>query len=65
MSARQLIFTLALFGVFSAPAAASARAQDAPSPDAPPVTMAACPLISMLYLCALSIAVTPEDSGVA
>ena len=30
-----------------APLAASARAVAAPSPDAPPVTIAACPLISM------------------
>src|SRR5690242_7603481 len=30
-----------------APAAASARAVAAPRPDAPPVTIAACPLISM------------------
>ena len=30
-----------------APAAARARAVAAPSPDAPPVTMAACPLVSI------------------
>ena len=46
-----------------APAAASVRAQAAPRPEAPPVTMAACPLTSIsLYPSAL---ITREDSGIA
>ena len=50
-----------------APAAASARAVAAPRPDAPPVTIAACPLISMSSIPsgALSMAMTRDDSGVA
>ena len=49
-----------------APAAASARAVAAPRPDAPPVTMAACPLISMAWLSFSTVAlITREDSGTA